>query len=114
MATVLSARARGGARVAALGHFGSLRSLGARGPSGHPRRVRPGRSLRSGAVAAVRARSILGTVGRILLGVVAAVAVAGAALVVLAYYGDVTFDIEAVVIAVVAAGILVYLWVRWR
>lgn len=59
-------------------------------------------------------RSIATTAGRILLGVLAAVLLGGAVLVILAYYGDVSFDVEAVVIAVVAAGILVFLWTRWR
>lgn len=59
-------------------------------------------------------RSIAATVGRVLLGVLVAVLLAGSALVILAYYGDASFDVEGVAIAIVAAGILVFLWARWR
>lgn len=59
-------------------------------------------------------RSVAAIAGRILLGVLAAVLLGGAVLVILAYYGGVSFDVEAVVIAVVAAGLLVFLWTRWR
>jgi hypothetical protein len=59
-------------------------------------------------------RSVAGIIGRVLLGVLAAVLLAGAALVILAYYGDASFDVEGVAIALVAAGILVFLWTRWR
>lgn len=66
------------------------------------------------AVASTRARTIAGIAGRVLLGVVAAVLIAGAVLVILAYYADLTFDVEEVGIGIVAAGVLVYLWTRWR
>jgi len=65
-------------------------------------------------VARTRARSIAAVAGRVLLGLVVAILVAGAVLAILAYYADMAFDVEAVVIAVVAAGVLVYLWTRWR
>ena len=52
--------------------------------------------------------------GRVLLGIVAAVLLGGAVLLLLAYYADVKFDIEAVVIAFLVAGVLVFLWTRWR
>ena len=52
--------------------------------------------------------------GRVLLGILAAVLLGGAVLLLLAYYADVTFDIEAVVIAILIAGLLVFLWTRWR
>lgn len=52
--------------------------------------------------------------GRWLLGFVVAVLVAGAVLVLLAYYGDMAFDVEAVALAIAGAGVLVYLWTRWR
>jgi len=66
------------------------------------------------AVSPTRTRSILGTVGRVLLGLLVAVLVAGAVLVILAYYADMKFDVEAVVLAIVVAGGLVFLWTRWR
>lgn len=65
-------------------------------------------------MASPRARAIAGIAGRLVVGLVVAVLLAGAALVILAYYGDVSFDVEGVAIAIVAAGILVYLWTRWR
>ena len=65
-------------------------------------------------MASTRARSIAAVAGRVLLGLVVAVLVAGAVLAILAYYADMAFDVEAVVIAIVAAGVLVYLWTRWR
>ena len=52
--------------------------------------------------------------GRVLLGLLVAVLLGGAVLVLLAYYGDFTFDIEAVLVAVLAAGVVVFLWTRWR
>lgn len=61
-----------------------------------------------------RVRSAAGIVGRVLLGLIVAVLVAGAVTAILAYYADMTFDVEGAVIAIVAAGILVYLWTRWR
>ena len=65
-------------------------------------------------MARTRARSIAAVAGRVLLGLVVAILVAGAVLAILAYYADMAFDVEAVVIAIVAAGVLVYLWTRWR
>ncbi|MFA5886124.1 MAG: hypothetical protein WDA60_19905 [Acidimicrobiia bacterium] len=61
-----------------------------------------------------RVRSVAGIAGRILLGFVVAVLLAGAVLVLLAYYGDLKFDVQEVIIAIVVAGIVVYLWTRWR
>ena len=59
-------------------------------------------------------RSIAGIAGRILLGFVVAVVIAAAVLVLLAYYADLEFDVKEVVLAVVGAGVVVYLWTRWR
>ena len=61
-----------------------------------------------------RVRSVAGIVGRIVLGVVVAVLLAAAVLVLLAYYGDLKFDVKEVVLAVVAAGVAVFLLTRWR
>ncbi len=61
-----------------------------------------------------RTRSILGTVGRVLLGFLVAVLIAGAVLVILAYYADMKFDVEAAALAIAIAGGLVFLWTRWR
>lgn len=61
-----------------------------------------------------RVRSIAGIAGRILLGFVVAVVIAAAVLVLLAYYADLEFDVKEVVLAVVGAGVVVYLWTRWR
>lgn len=61
-----------------------------------------------------RVRSVAGIAGRVLLGFVVAVLLAAAALVLLAYYADLKFDVQEVIIAVVVAGIVVYLWTRWR
>ncbi len=61
-----------------------------------------------------RIRTVAAIAGRVLLGVLAAVLLGGAVLVLLAYYGDVSFDVEAVVIAILAAGVVVFLWTRWR
>ena len=61
-----------------------------------------------------RIRSVAAIAGRVLLGIVAAVLLGGAVLLLLAYYADVKFDIEAVVIAFLVAGLLVFLWTRWR
>lgn len=65
-------------------------------------------------VASVRVRTVAGVVGKILLGAVAAVVLGGAVLVILAYYADMKFDVREVVIAVVVAGLAVFLWTRWR
>jgi hypothetical protein len=65
-------------------------------------------------VAQARIRNVAAIAGRVLLGILAAVFIGGAALILLAYYGDFEFDIEAVVIALLAAGVLVLLWSRWR
>ena len=61
-----------------------------------------------------RIRTVAAIAGRVLLGVLAAVVLGGAVLLLLAYYGDVSFDIEAVVIAILLAGVVVFLWTRWR
>ena len=61
-----------------------------------------------------RVRSIGGVAWRILLGFVVAVVLAGAVLVILAYYADMTFDVEAVALAIVGAGAIVFAWYRWR
>ena len=60
-----------------------------------------------------RIRSVAAIAGRVLLGLLVAVLLGGAVLVLLAYYGDFTFDIEAVLLAVLAAGVVVFLWTRW-
>ncbi|MFM8304499.1 MAG: hypothetical protein ACKOA9_09410 [Actinomycetota bacterium] len=65
-------------------------------------------------MASPRVRAVAGVAGRWLLGFVVAVLVAGAVLVLLAYYGDMAFDVEAVALAIAGAGVLVYLWTRWR
>jgi hypothetical protein len=59
-------------------------------------------------------RTVASIAGRVLLGVVAAVLLGGAVLLLLAYYGDFSFDIEAVLIAIVVAGVGVFFWTRWR
>ena len=61
-----------------------------------------------------RVKTIGGVAWRILLGFVVAVLIAGAVLVILAYYADLTFDVEAVALAILGAGVLVFLWTRWR
>ena len=61
-----------------------------------------------------RIRTVAAIAARVLLGVVGAVLLGGAVLVLLAYYADVSFDIEAVVVAIVIAGLVVFLWTRWR
>jgi hypothetical protein len=65
-------------------------------------------------VDSARIRSVAAVAGRVLLGVLVAVLLGGAVLVLLAFYADLSFDIEAVVIAVLAAGVVVFLWTRWR
>ena len=52
--------------------------------------------------------------GRVLLGILVAVLLGAAVLLLLAYYGDVKFDIEAVVVVILIAGLVVFLWTRWR
>ena len=59
-------------------------------------------------------RRIAGIAGRVLLGLVIAVLLAGAVLVILAFYADASFDVEAVGLAIVAMAVLVFLWTRWR
>ncbi len=59
-------------------------------------------------------RTVAAIAGRVLLGLLVAVLLGGAVLVLLAFYADVSFDIEAVVIAILAAGVVVFLWTRWR
>jgi uncharacterized membrane protein YeaQ/YmgE (transglycosylase-associated protein family) len=61
-----------------------------------------------------RARTVVGIAGRVLLGLVVAVLLAGAVLVILAFYADASFDVEAVVLAILGAAALVFLWTRWR
>ena len=70
--------------------------------------------LPSRPVNGARIRTVAAIAGRVLLGLLAAVVLGGAVLVLLAYYGDVSFDIEAVVIAILVAGLVVFLWTRWR
>ena len=65
-------------------------------------------------VDSARIRSVAAIAGRVLLGFLVAVLLGVAALVLLAYYADLSFDIEAIVIAVLAAGVVVFLWTRWR
>ena len=65
-------------------------------------------------MASTRVRSIVGVAGRVLLGLLVAVVLAGAVLVILAFYADMTFDVEEVILAIAAAGVLVFLWTRWR
>lgn len=59
-------------------------------------------------------RTVAGIAGRVVLGIIAAVVLAAAVLVLLAYYGDFHFDIEGIVVALLGAGVLVFLWTRWR
>ena len=61
-----------------------------------------------------RIRIVAAIAGRVLLGILAAVLLGGAVLLLLAYYADVSFDIEAVVIVILVSGLLVFLWTRWR
>lgn len=61
-----------------------------------------------------RVRTIGGVAWRVLLGFVVAVLIAGAVLVILAYYADLTFDVEAVALAILGAGVLVFAWTRWH
>jgi uncharacterized membrane protein YeaQ/YmgE (transglycosylase-associated protein family) len=70
--------------------------------------------VRSPAVGSVRIRTVAAIVGRALLGVVVAVLLASAILLLLAYYADFSFNLQALVIAVLAAGVVVFLWTRWR
>ena len=65
-------------------------------------------------VDSARIRSVAAIAGRVLLGLLVAVLLGGAVLVLLAYYADLSFDIEAIFIAVLAAGVVVFLWTRWR
>jgi|KBSMisStaDraftv2_1062788.scaffolds.fasta_scaffold3764217_2 hypothetical protein len=73
-----------------------------------------GPAVRSPAVGSVRMRTVAAIAGRVLLGIVVAVLLGAVVLLLLAYYADVSFDLEAVVIGVLAAGIVVFLWTRWR
>jgi len=59
-------------------------------------------------------RTVAAIAGRLLLGILAAVLLGGAVLLLLAYYADASFDIEAVAIAILVAGVVVFLWTRWR
>lgn len=60
------------------------------------------------------ARSVLATIGRVLLGIVVTVLLAGAFLAILAFYADLRFDVEEVVVALLVSGVIVFLWTRWR
>ena len=68
----------------------------------------------SRAVSSVRIRSVAAVAGRVLLGMLAALLLGVVVLLLLAYYTDLSFDLEALVVAVLAAGIVVFLWTRWR
>ena len=59
-------------------------------------------------------RTVAGIAGRVLLRIAAAVVLGGAVLVLLAYYGGFHFDVTAIVMALLGAGVLVFLWTRWR
>ena len=61
-----------------------------------------------------RIRTVAAIAGRVLLGILVAVLLGAAVLLLLAYYGDVKFDIEAVVVVILIAGLVVFLWTRWR
>jgi len=65
-------------------------------------------------VASTRVRSVVGIAGRVLLGLLVAVVLAGAVLVILAFYADMSFGVEEVVLAIAGAGVIVFLWTRWR
>ena len=65
-------------------------------------------------MASTRARSVVGIAGRVLLGLFVAVVLAGAVLVILAFYADLSFDVEAAGLAILGAAAVVYLWTRWR
>lgn len=60
------------------------------------------------------ARSVLATIGRVLLAVLVTVLLAGAFLAILAFYADLTFGVGRVVMALVVSGVIVFLWTRWR
>src|SRR5262245_16687959 len=84
-------------RTAALVQFGG------RAGSGCP-------PLPSRPVNGARIRTVAAIAGRVLLGILVAVLLGGAVLLLLAYYADVSFDIEAVAVAILIAGLLVFLW----
>jgi uncharacterized membrane protein YeaQ/YmgE (transglycosylase-associated protein family) len=65
-------------------------------------------------VVSPRVKTIGGVAWRILLGFVVAVLIAGAVLVILAYYADLKFDVKEVILAIVGAGVLVFAWTRWH
>jgi hypothetical protein len=65
-------------------------------------------------VGSVRIRTVAAIAGRVLLGILAAVLLGAVVLLLLAYYADFSFDLEELVIAVLAAGLVVFLWTRWR
>lgn len=59
-------------------------------------------------------RSVLAVIGKVLLGLLVAVVLAGAVLAILAFYTDMTFGVGEAAIAIAVAGLLVFLWTRWR
>lgn len=79
-----------------------------------PGPILPCPQVRSGPVDGARMRTVAAIAGRVLLGVLAAVLLGGAVLVLLAFYADLSFDVEAVIVAIVVAGVAVFLWTRWR
>ena len=62
----------------------------------------------------VRIRTAAAVAGRVLLGIVVAALLGAVVLLVLAYYVDLSFGLEALLVAFVAAGVVVFLWTRWR
>lgn len=85
-------------------------------PTGTTTTPRPAaRRRRGGARRKERtARSVLSAVGKVLLGLLVAVVLAGAFLSILAFYTDLTFGVGEAAIAIAVAGLLVFLWTRWR
>ena len=61
-----------------------------------------------------RVKTIGGVAWRILLGFVVAVLIAAAVLVLLAYYADLKFGVQEVILAIVGAGAVVFAWTRWH
>jgi len=61
-----------------------------------------------------RPRTISGVTGHALLGVLVALILGAAVLVVLAFYAGLEFGLVEVVVAVLVAGGIVALWTRWR
>jgi hypothetical protein len=65
-------------------------------------------------VSSVRIRTAAAVAGRVLLGIVVAALLGAVVLLVLAYYVDLSLGLEALLVAFVAAGVVVFLWTRWR